>query len=162
MMSTAFTGLNGQAMAERGAASELADTVGRLHRTLRRRVHDRLPGPALPQSQVEVLRLLDQQPGLRAGDVADRLGLAPNTASTVIQQLVQLGYVARAVDTQDRRSARLTVTESARRRMDRWHDLRGAVLAQALESLAASERDSLLAALPALARLAESVEELAP
>jgi DNA-binding MarR family transcriptional regulator len=157
-MGESFAGAVPAGAQELGQAPALAGIIGRLHRALRRRVHESLPGPALPQSQVEVLRLLDQTPGLRAGEVSDTLGLAPNTASTVIQHLVQLGYVERAVDTLDRRSARLTLTEAARNRMEYWRDTRGAVLAQAVDALSAADRDLILTALPALARLADTLE----
>lgn len=161
-MSTASLG---DAAAGAGALQQgpaLSAILGRLHRALRKRVRETMPGPALPHSQVEVLRLLDQSPGLRAREVSERLVLAPNTTSTVIQQLLQLGYIARQVDAQDRRSANLTLTESARNRIEYWRDSRGSVLAHAVDTLSSDDRDSILAALPALERLVALLEAPMP
>ena len=95
-------------------------------------------------------------PGSRC---AAALRLAPNSASTIVQQLVRLGYVDLEVDERDRRVARLSLTEAAHERMDRWRDNRQAALATALASLQARDREMVRAALPALTRLAEALED---
>jgi len=143
-------------------ARVLAALLARVQRSLRRRVREMMPGPALPQSHVEVLRLLQRQPGLRVHEVAATLRLAPNTTSTIVQHLVRLGYVARSVDERDRRTARLELTAAAHSRMDLWRDTRAATLAQALDALAAPDQEVLEAALPALARLADLLEAPRP
>ena len=140
-----------------GAAS-LSALVIRMQRGLRRRVRARFPLPALPQSQVEVLRLLQQEPGLPVRQVAAALRLAPNTTSTVVQQLVRQGYVARQVDRDDRRVARLRLTEAAGQRLACWSDARMTVLTEAVDGLSEGDRDRVRAALPALERLAALLE----
>jgi DNA-binding MarR family transcriptional regulator len=140
------------------AGPELAAALGRLHRALRRRVRDVLAGPALPQSQVEILRLLLREPGLRAREIADNLGLASNTVSTLLQQLSRKGFVTREVDSRDRRSARLTLTDAAVTRMNSWSDMRSAVLGAGLESLPAADYECIIASLPALEKLAGLLE----
>jgi len=144
--------------AERDAVLTLASVIGRLHRALRRNARESMPGATLPQAQIEVLRLLNQHSGLRAHQVSAQLGLAPNTASTLIMQLVRLGYIERRVDDQDRRSARLSLTDAARQRIERWRDIRGMVLARTLEDLPPSDQQLIMAALPALERLATAQE----
>ena len=136
----------------------LASLLSRLHRALRRQARAALPGPTLPQSHVEVLRLLSHQPDLRVQDVATALHLAPNTTSTLVQQLIRLGYVVRTVDARDRRVARLALTDAARERMAHWRDARALALGAALEALDDGDRVALRAALPALGRLAAVLE----
>jgi DNA-binding MarR family transcriptional regulator len=144
--------------ADTEGARVLAALLARVQRSLRRRVREMMPGPALPPSHVEVLRLLQRQPGLRVREVAATLRLAPNTTSTIVQHLVRLGYVARSVDERDRRVARLELTAAAHTRMDLWRDTRVVTLAEALGALAAPDREVVEAALPALARLADRLE----
>jgi DNA-binding MarR family transcriptional regulator len=151
---------DGEANAE--GARVLAALLARVQRSLRRRVREMMPGPALPPSHVEVLRLLQRQPGLRVHEVAATLRLAPNTTSTIVQHLVRLGYVSRSVDERDRRVARLELTAAAHSRMDLWRDTRSATLAEALGALAAPDREAVEAALPALARLADLLEAPQP
>ena len=148
--------------ADTEGARVLAALLARVQRSLRRRVREMMPGPALPQSHVEVLRLLQRQPRLRVHEVAATLRLAPNTTSTVVQHLIRLGYVTRSVDEQDRRVARLELTAAAHTRMDLWRDTRAATLAQALGALAGPDRAVVEAALPALARLADLLEAPRP
>jgi DNA-binding MarR family transcriptional regulator len=142
-------------------ARVLAGMISRLQRSLRRRVRETMPGPALPHSHVEVLRLLQDQPALRVNDVATALRLAPNSASTIVQHLVRLGYVSREVDVRDRRVARLGLTDAAHERIDRWRDSRQATLAYAMATLEPRDRELVRSALPALSRLADALEESA-
>jgi DNA-binding MarR family transcriptional regulator len=148
--------------ADTEGARVLAALLARVQRSLRRRVREMMPGPALPPSHVEVLRLLHRQPGLRVHEVAATLRLAPNTTSTIVQHLVRLGYVARSVDERDRRVARLELTAAAHTRMDLWRDTRATTLAEALGALAAPDREAVEAALPALTRLADLLEAPRP
>ncbi|HXT35120.1 MAG TPA: MarR family winged helix-turn-helix transcriptional regulator [Chloroflexota bacterium] len=147
-----------EAPIENAGAATFAALLSRLQRGLRRGVRAHFPLPTLPQSQVEVLRLLDRSPGLPVHQVAAALRLAPNTTSTVVQQLVRQGYVARRVDRDDRRVARLHLTEAAGQRLARWSDARTTVLAEALGGLSEGDRDRVRAALPVLERLAELLE----
>jgi DNA-binding MarR family transcriptional regulator len=137
----------------------LSTLIGRLHRGLRWRVRAAMPVPALPQSQVDVLRLLHEQPGLRVQQVAATLRLAPNTTSTLVQQLMRQGYIERHVDAADRRGAVLELTPAAYERLAAWRDTRAAVLGRVLESLSPAERERLAAALPSLIRLADLLED---
>lgn len=136
----------------------LATIIGRLHRSLRRSARESLQDATLPQAQIEVMRVLHQNSGLRAHQVSALLGVAPNTASTLIQQLVRLGYIERSLDDQDRRSARLSLTDAARQRIERWRDIRGTLLARTLEKLPDEDQQAIMAALPALERLAAAQE----
>jgi DNA-binding MarR family transcriptional regulator len=142
----------------RAAGIELGNALSRLHRSLRRRVRESLDGPAVPQSQVEILRVLQREPGLRARQIAEKLGLASNTVSTLLQQLALKGYVAREVDDLDRRSARITLTPAAVGRLTTWSDRRSSLLAAALENLDEADYRSLIGGLPALERLIAIVE----
>ena len=140
------------------AGPELSAVLGRLHRALRRHVRETFAGPALPQSQVEILRLLYREPGMRAREVAERLGLASNTVSTLLQQLSRRGYVDRQVDSSDRRSARLALTDAAVARMNSWSDKRAATLGMAMRSLEVADLEQIVSAQPALERLATVLE----
>jgi DNA-binding MarR family transcriptional regulator len=137
----------------------LASVLARLHRATCRRVREHLADPALPQSQLDVLLLLRHQPGLRVQDLATSLGVASNTASTLVQHLLKAGYLERRPDPGDRRVARLALSDAARGRMRRWHDRRAALLDEALTALAPDDRAGIERALPALRRLLALLEE---
>lgn len=143
-------------------ADALAAQLNGVRRVLRRRVRGRLdisdisdvPGRRpLTGSQVELLRLVESAPGIGVGAAAQALHLAGNSVSTLVNQLTEAGMLRREQDPADRRSARLLLTDAAADRLRSWRAARVALLADALDELAPEDRQTLAAAVPALARL---------
>jgi DNA-binding MarR family transcriptional regulator len=141
-----------------GLASDLLTVVGPLHRLLRRRVREDWPLEPLPTAQIDLLRTVAARPGLTVGEVAFELRIAPNTASTLVNQLVAAGLVVRRQDEVDRRSIRLALTAAAEARISAWHDRRQELLHQAVDRLTTDERAAIAAAMPALRRLRETLD----
>ena len=77
-------------------ASGLLSVIGPLRRLLRRRVQDDWPVERLPAAQLDLVRLVGQQPGIGVADAASQLRLAPNTVSTLVRQLVAADLLRRA------------------------------------------------------------------
>jgi DNA-binding MarR family transcriptional regulator len=108
----------------------------------------------LPQSELEVMRLLVRCPGLSVNDVARELGLQPSNASTAIRLLIARGTLERRQDTADARVARLYPTPTAYAARDRRERSWGEVLSTVLDDLAPADHRRLAEAVPALRRLA--------
>jgi DNA-binding MarR family transcriptional regulator len=136
-------------------AEALLAEIGLLRRHLRRVARRPWALSSLTASQTELLRLVHRAPGTSVAEAAAELGLAANTVSTLVGQLTEQGLLRRAPDARDRRVARLTVTDRARRQIDEWRDRRAAHVAKVLERLDPADLDALHAALPALADIAE-------
>jgi len=141
-----------------GLASDLLTVVGPLQRLLRRRVREDWPLEPLPTAQIDMLRAVKSRPGLTVGEAAFELRIAPNTASTLVNQLVAAGLIVRRQDEVDRRSIRLALTPAAEARISAWHDRRHELLHQALDRLNGDERAAIAAAMPALRRLRETLD----
>lgn len=76
---------------------------------------DRSPcGQPLPPSQAHALQILGQGQEITQQALAGQLGLDKSTTSRLVAQLVDRGWVARAVNPQDRREAQLALTEKGR------------------------------------------------
>ena len=58
-------------------------------------------------AHVELLQCLADQPGLKVGEVARTLRLAPNTVSTLVAQLAAKGLLEADRDLSDGRARRL-------------------------------------------------------
>lgn len=140
------------------AADRLLLAVHRIRRLVRQRIRAEWGSPPLPESQLEVVRLVRARPGLRVQEAADALGIAPNTVSTLLRQLDAAGLVERRGDPGDGRAIRLHLTPAARARIARWRDRREAIVAAALGELSPADRSAIEAALPALARLVQLLE----
>jgi DNA-binding MarR family transcriptional regulator len=146
-------------MAQPREPADLMQVVGRLRRTVRRRARRDWGYRPLPESELELLRLVDEQPGLRVLDAAAALGVAPNTVSTLVGRLAAQGLLRRQPDPRDARAARLEVTDAARERFAAWRDRRRALVAEATARLGEDDRRAIEACVPALRRLVELLED---
>jgi DNA-binding MarR family transcriptional regulator len=138
-------------------ADALLGAVTRLRRVIRRRLRRQIPGPPLRGAQVELLQLVESQPGTGVAAAAQSLHLAGNSVSTLVNQLVTTGYLVRETDPADRRAARLFLTDAATERLRRWRSTRRELVGDALDRLPAAEVDALAAALPALHHLLDEL-----
>ncbi|MGW1029964.1 MarR family winged helix-turn-helix transcriptional regulator [Streptomyces sp. NPDC002577] len=137
----------------------LADALAGLQRLIRRRLRSGMTEPPLRGAQVELLRLVAARPGIRVSDAAKELYLAGNSVSTLVNQLGRAGYLLRETDPDDRRSARLIPTPAAEARLRDWQERRAALVRTQVSRLSDADRAALLAALPALRRLAQNLHE---
>ena len=143
-----------------GVAAELLAAVSAVRRTSRRAVRAASVTEPLPPARSELLRLAARQPGITVAEAARELRLAPNTVSTMVGDLTAQELISRGRSASDGRTVRLTVTARARQRLAQWHDLRAELTARALAGLDPGDQEALIAAVPALVRLAEQMEEL--
>ncbi|NYI87078.1 DNA-binding MarR family transcriptional regulator [Amycolatopsis endophytica] len=143
----------------RELAENLMTTTAALRRVTRRRVRETLPHPPLRVAQIELLREVEKQPGTGVAAAARSLHLAGNSVSTLVNQLVDAGLLERRVDPDDRRAARLDLTGTARERLANWRRTRTEFVATAVATLPAEDREAIEAALPALGRLIDALQE---
>jgi len=136
---------------------ELLDALGAFRRTLRRHVGAPF-SPPLTTAQIELVRVVRRDPGTSVAEAAEKLGVAPNTVSTLVGQLSDAHVIVRRTDDDDRRVARLDLAPDVRRKVDAWRDRRVVVLTRALNSLSQADRRRLEEALPVLERLSRELE----
>lgn len=131
----------------------LTESVTGLRRALRASIRTEYPWETLPIAQVEVLQSLAEAEPARAGELARRLSLAPNTVSSLISRLMTAGLVDRGTDADDRRKATVQLTPAGRERLRAWQEAHERRIGAALDALEPGERAALGAALPAMAAL---------
>lgn len=141
-----------------GDATTLAGLVTRLRRALRSGIRSEIPWERLPMAQVELLQRLQEEPGLRVGELAARQHLATNTVSTLVQQMVDAGLVERSPDAADRRVLVVTATTAGRAALRDWQRANARRIEAGLRALDPAERESLTRAIPALTRFVEALE----
>jgi DNA-binding MarR family transcriptional regulator len=149
-----------EAEAGKAQAAELLAAVGAVRRIARRAVRGSAAAAALPPARSELLRLAARRPGIGVAEAAQELRLAPNSVSTMVSQLAAAGLLNRGRAEADGRSVRLTVTEAGAARVGQWKDIRSELVGRALDRLSTADRTAIRAAVPALGRLAEQMEEL--
>ncbi|MGI5160276.1 MarR family winged helix-turn-helix transcriptional regulator [Microbispora sp. CA-102843] len=91
----------------------------------------------LPLSEYRAMCALsrpDAGPGLRMGELADRIGLKDSSVTRLVGRLEQLGLAQRASATGDGRSVAASITPAGRRRHEEATPTYRAVLGAALEA----------------------------
>ena len=139
-------------------ADELLAAMGAIRRTGRRRAGRPAELFGLTGSQLELVRLLRRRPGISVSQVADELHLAPNTVSTLVRQLVDLGYVVRRCQTTDRRVARLDLAEDLGRKVVAFRDRRMALVVEAMHELPVADQRRLRGTVGVLLKLQRAME----
>ncbi|BBZ56880.1 MULTISPECIES: MarR family winged helix-turn-helix transcriptional regulator [Mycolicibacterium] len=138
----------------------LFHTVGRFRRQLRRTAGGSFAG--VTQSQAELLRLVGRQPGISVREAAQELGLAANTASTLVSKLAADNLLVRSVDPDDRRIGRLRLTAPAQQLADETRAARRAALDVVLKQLSTEQIDNLTKGLAVLAEMTRMLQEGQP
>jgi DNA-binding MarR family transcriptional regulator len=139
-------------------AADLAKVLSRVGRGLRYRTRAARETLDVTQSEGELLRLLDQKPGIRVHDAALELGIASNSVSTLVKQLTRAGLIARSVDPLDGRAASLRLTALAEEWVTNIGNAREVAIHRALDTLDVSDREMLGQAIPAMRRLAKALK----
>jgi DNA-binding MarR family transcriptional regulator len=139
---------------DRELAEALVAAVGGFRRATRRAAS--VPTVRrLTTSQVELLLLLRERPGLSVVGAAEELRLAANSVSTLVRTLVDEGLVDRRPDAQDRRVVRLQLTDAASDRLLAWQDRRIDAVALAIHGASGAVRERVASTAAVLEMLAE-------
>lgn len=131
-------------------ASRLRLAITRTARRLRQTA-----GGDLGPSQLAALATIERHGPLAAGELAEREGIKPPTATRILANLERAGLVARVTDPTDRRSSILTVTGDGRGLLRRLRARKTAYLAQQLQDLPEDDVAALARAADVLERMLE-------
>lgn len=100
-------------------------------------------GLGVSETNLGALRLIERHGPIAITDVARRLEIDQSNASRQVRALEEQGLVARAVDPDDRRVARLAITAAGRKVLARVRAVALNDYAVALEGWSASDRAQL-------------------
>ena len=136
-----------------GLAAQVRLAVARLHR--RARQEGTSAGDDLTASRVAALATIEKLGPITLGDLAAEEQVQPPSMTRIVARLEEQGLVARAVDANDRRVARVQITPAGRTLLDATRTRRNAFLAKRVARLTDDERATLAAAIALLERLLE-------
>jgi DNA-binding MarR family transcriptional regulator len=140
------------------SADRLRAAIGRLARRLR----PTLAASGMTPTQISVLFTVARRGPLGLSELAEIEAINPTMLSRVVVQLCELGLIRRELRPEDRRAATVTATPAGRRMRERVHRERARALAEYVAELQPAEQTALAAALPALERLVELIDERRP
>ena len=138
-------------------AARLRQTIARLYRRLR--VTDAGTAAGLTPARASMLLNVERNGPMRLSRLAEDEAINPTMLSRMVGDLVDAGLLERESDPGDRRAAWVHVTDAGGELARRIRRERTEAMNAALGRLNAADRKALLAALPALERLAEQLRE---
>jgi DNA-binding MarR family transcriptional regulator len=121
---------------------------------VRRRSHEDTGVRPLPNGLLEILRVIENHPGITVAEVANRLGRQFSNVSVQVRELVTGNLVTRTRDAADKRYVTLHPTAESQRIKALLEGSWADSLAAASSRLLPAERAQIEASLPALQRLA--------
>jgi DNA-binding MarR family transcriptional regulator len=116
-------------------------------RLMRRRFDERARSSGASVAQWRVLKILQRQPGLNQGQIAEMLEVEPITSCRMIDRLEESGFVERRRDPSDRRAWRIHLTDAAQPVLTDLHLLAEVMIEGALHGLDPERRDALVQSL---------------
>lgn len=108
-------------------------------------------------AQLWVMQELLDSPGLRVGEIADRLAIHQTTTSNLLDSLVKSGYVVKARDAVDQRVVKLELSEQGRALLERAPKPARGLLPEALIKL---DEDALLELNKGLQALLDVIDQV--
>lgn len=125
-------------------AAEVGDLLHEVSRRIRRAASVELEPLGLTGAQARALRTLARCGApIRMSGLAEQLRIARRSATSVVDDLVGKGLVARHGDPSDRRAITVDVTTAGRRVLRRLDDRRHAVVADATAGMSAADLATL-------------------
>lgn len=110
-------------------------------------------GDDLTASRLSALATIDKAGPITLGDLAAIEQVQPPSMTRIVTRLEERGLTSRTVDPNDRRIARVEVTDEGRAVLARSRTKKAAFLAKRVAGLSPDERALLARALPVLERL---------
>lgn len=124
--------------------AELAELVHRVNRRLRHRASEQLARLGMTPAQIRALRTLGRAGApLRMSALADQLGIARRSATSVVDDLEARGLVRREPDPTDRRATSVVLTRAGQSMLRRSRELRHEALGELASGLSPEELHTL-------------------
>ncbi len=124
-------------------ADGLGDAFGAVARRLRAAAMAAFAAYDVTPSQVRAIRVLAQHGGVRSSELAQHLGIAPRSATEVVDALEAKGLVARSPDPGDRRASLVGLTPRGRELSEEVRRARGVESEKMFERLTTTDRADL-------------------
>ena len=121
----------------------LGELFLRIARRIRRQTLTRIRPLGLNPHLSRALRVIGDAGPIRPSAVAERLDIAPRSASDSIATLLASGWIERTPDPEDRRAYRISLTPAGRELSAQVHAIRRQVATEFFGELSAVDRDQL-------------------
>ena len=130
-------------MTEDPSTEGLGEAFGAVARRLRSASMGSLARFDVTPSQMRAVRVLSHHGGVRSSELARHLGIAPRSATEVVDALEEKGLVERTPDPGDRRATQVDLTDRGRQLSAEVGRARGVESEKVFERLSHTDREHL-------------------
>jgi len=141
-----FFAAHGSSPAE-NAMANLMMTAKMIHRFGESRISQHKQYSKLSGPRMGVLFIVHHSGGIRMGDLAAKLHVAPRTVTDLVDGLERDGFLHRVPDPSDRRASILKLSEFAKKDFESISAMRSAFVEEIFSPLSNDEKDALIALL---------------
>ena len=113
----------------------------------------------LTMAQGRCLWIITKHESCTLRELSQKLGVRPSTASELVEKLVRARFVKRAIDAQDRRTVRLTLTKKGRDLHSKHQVARREHMHKLLNHLTARQRKDMLSAIEVLNGVVQQAQQ---
>jgi DNA-binding MarR family transcriptional regulator len=125
-------------------ATEVADLLHHVNHAVRRQVAAEADPNGVTSSQMRAMRMLiRRETPMRMSELADALGIVRRSATSVVDDLEQAGFVERVADPTDGRAVSVLLTQAGRKVMADARRRRRTAAGRVLQPLTESDLESL-------------------
>lgn len=129
------------------AMHALMTTSRMIHRFAESRIAEHKRYNNLSRPRMGVLFMVHHSGGMRMGDLAAKLCVAPRTVTDLVDGLERDGYLHRVPDPNDRRASRLELSALAKKELDNMSAMRTKFIEEIFSPLNDEEKTSLMSLL---------------
>ncbi|HLV90753.1 MAG: MarR family transcriptional regulator [Acidimicrobiales bacterium] len=124
----------------RDDSEAVADLLGVLWRRVHHETMRRIDSPGITPARLRALRFVGRaDTPVRMGELAERLGIVPRSATTLVDELADAGWVRRLPDPDDRRATLVEVTNDGQNVLADAGRIRREVAAEMFASLSPAD-----------------------
>ncbi len=132
------------------AMTALMMTAKMIHRFAESRIAEHKKFHKLSRPRMGVLFIVQHSGGIRMGDLAAKLGVAPRTVTDLVDGLEQDGFLHRIPDPSDRRASMLELSSLAQKEFEHIVSMRSKFIDEIFSPLSSDEKDTLISLLKKL------------
>jgi DNA-binding MarR family transcriptional regulator len=110
-------------------------------------------------TQINLLMRILHGECLGVSDISKQMGFTRAAASQAVERLVQMGFLERREDPQDRRARRLQLTDAGRELIQKGIEARGKWIESITDSLTPEQQDMIISALTLLTEAARQTKD---
>ena len=123
---------------------ELSSAIFNVGRLVREKIYSSDCSTGFTQTEIEVLKFLEDSKNTKMKAIADYLHIKPSSATPVIENLVKKGSLKRIINKNDRRAVYITLTPKGLKSIQEKHKIIHKIINKVFSALSDKDKKNLI------------------